>query len=1254
VHDAGTAGKDSTETPSTGGGLAPGAVPLEPVTEDGPVRSRHVIVYAGMPDAKGRDNAQRDKIKANFAGQPNTTVKTVGGEGPADGWDKHGWKRGLQEAIDEAAAAIEAAPDPSKEQFLLFVTDHGDLHNVEHVTTPAPPSNSVVVANVAAFVAADFAERHFARPGFSITVNIAPFTHAVGDDPAAYTPFFPTNAWRLLLTPPPPAAPILLTEFEERFIEGDDGIIGNAPEEGVRLFFPVAPEGFVDSFFDVTYDVEIFNDTTNVYLVMDFSQDTGPVAKGESAPGFVRITENLWIGENDMVFDGDDVVVDGCTVTVDGVHVFDRLVLENGATVTHSAGSMGLALTVLNDVTVPSGSKIDVTAKGIGERAGTSGRSGGSHGGRGQQVSGGSCQIYGSAEWPTDLGAGGRYTEMGWVGWSRGGGRLQLRAAALDLDGQVLANGENGAKYMGAGAGGSILIEAGTLSGNGSIKADGGLNGYGSGAGGGGRVAIYYDNASGFDLNTVSAAGADGAGAGSVLQKERGASTARLKVDNFGRTYASDIPTVLEVNGLALERLTIGSAVRLNLTLGRTALLDGVSASGAWVTIAGDCYGHDFVLSNTDWTHTGTFGFSNLVTLTGSSILRHGAGYEDGLRIHAATVSVASTSSINVGGRGRWALAETTGRSGGSYGGRGEGYVGASCATFGDYLAPDETGTGGRSASNGARGGGFVGITADALVLDGTLDASGQPGPQYTGGGSGGGVRIAVRHLSGNGAVRANGGNCGPDSSYGGGGGGRVAVFCDEVAGFDLSAIECAGGAGGGAGTVYTKVAHEAAGSLKVDNLGRTHNSAIPTVMVLEANSFDRLTVGGKARLNMTVSEPLNLAALAAVGGYATFTGTIRGHDFAVTDTDWTQNGTFGFSNLVALAGASTLRHGAGHADGLQIQARTVTVAAASAVDVSSRGTGPKAEATGRSGGSYGGLGENKYGSSCPVYGDPFAPADLGSGGIGPTGRQSAGGGRIKILADVLTLDGALRANGQNGGQYTGGGSGGAIWVEAGVLSGSGSLQANGGLAGADGGGAGGGGRVAVYAGQSEAFAPSGAEAKSGGSAAQWGTVFMGVPRTVTVVVTGQGVCAPAGPKVIPYAGAESFLFNPVPVSLATNGTAVTPAAAFEWVNNGLWRGTTVDAAWLASLQGGETLEAGFEALAAGQASVLPGGGLAVMVNGLAGWRYTLERRASLTEGTWQPVAGQTEILCVATGPLLLTDAAVLPQAFYRVVSEAP
>ena len=73
--------------------------------------------------------------------------------------------------------------------------------------------------------------------------------------------------------------------------------------------------------------------------------------------------------------------------------------------------------------------------------------------------------------------------------------------------------------------------------------------------------------ASGFDFDRFSAAGATGASPWSVLLKNRNTSSARLKVDNYDRAYAADIPTALAIDNLAIEQLHVSSAVRLNLTL---------------------------------------------------------------------------------------------------------------------------------------------------------------------------------------------------------------------------------------------------------------------------------------------------------------------------------------------------------------------------------------------------------------------------------------------------------------------------------------------------------------------------------------------------------------------------------------------------------------------------------------------------------------------------------------------------------------
>jgi hypothetical protein len=77
------------------------------------------------------------------------------------------------------------------------------------------------------------------------------------------------------------------------------------------------------------------------------------------------------------------------------------------------------------------------------------------------------------------------------------------------------------------------------------------------------------------------------------------------------------------------------------------------------------------------------------------------------------------------------------------------------------------------------------------------------------------------------------------------------------------------------------------------------------------------------------------------------------------------------------------------------------------------------------------------------------------------------------IVAQTLTLDGIISANGDPGAGYSGAGSGGSIYVTAGTLTGAGKLTANGGsrVGMLNAGGAGGGGRIAVYFGLNNSFA---------------------------------------------------------------------------------------------------------------------------------------------------------------------------------------
>jgi len=110
-------------------------------------------------------------------------------------------------------------------------------------------------------------------------------------------------------------------------------------------------------------------------------------------------------------------------------------------------------------------------------------------------------------------------------------------------------------------------------------------------------------------------------------------------------------------------------------------------------------------------------------------------------------------------------------------------------------------------------------------------------------------------------------------------------------------------------------------------------------------------------------------------------------------------------------------------------------------------------------GGCYGAEGDPK------AYGDAMTPREPGSGGNGyytTTARTGNGGGSIRLVADTLTLDGEISANGGHGIFSGGGGSGGSVWATIHTLKGSGRFSADGGNRAAYG-NEGTGGRIAVY-----------------------------------------------------------------------------------------------------------------------------------------------------------------------------------------------
>ncbi len=166
---------------------------------------------------------------------------------------------------------------------------------------------------------------------------------------------------------------------------------------------------------------------------------------------------------------------------------------------------------------------------------------------------------------------------------------------------------------------------------------------------------------------------------------------------------------------------------------------------------------------------------------------------------------------------------------------------------------------------------------------------------------------------------------------------------------------------------------------------------------------------------------------------------------------------------------------------------RRLTIDGNSMIDVSGRGyprgyTHPHTMAgasQGNAGGSYGGLGGASGGTPNERYGDYRNPSEPGSGsGMGAMYGNHAGGGLVRIKANEVSLDGAIRANGIDG-KYARG-SGGGIYLDVGALSGNGGMEANGGNGTMGGGG---GGRIALYYEDLVNFIPTNQITVSGGTA---------------------------------------------------------------------------------------------------------------------------------------------------------------------------
>jgi hypothetical protein len=308
--------RESGEWPVYSGGLAMQNFSLESVSSTGLVQSRHIIVYMGQPETKTSyvaqvegvtvptsysnpvpiaDNADRDAIKANFSAQMNTTVRTVGGPpseaDPSkgqDGWDLPGDQSGLLQAIIEAGQAISNSPNPSAEQFILFVGDHGQQGSFGFsggaiavpIFVKTELSTGWKAPGLGDSIGYEWKLDLNNKASFSIKIN----EHAQQERArAAALPPKPQPGDFILEIQPAIGPPVLLTEFICRPFDIDGGgEVGDRPGEYWKLYFPVDEDFVFGSLSAEPPVIRLQNDTSTEWEVYELKLLSGAIARTAS------------------------------------------------------------------------------------------------------------------------------------------------------------------------------------------------------------------------------------------------------------------------------------------------------------------------------------------------------------------------------------------------------------------------------------------------------------------------------------------------------------------------------------------------------------------------------------------------------------------------------------------------------------------------------------------------------------------------------------------------------------------------------------------------------------------------------------------------------------------------------------------------------------------------------------------------------------------------------------------------------------
>lgn len=272
----------------------------------------------------------------------------------------------------------------------------------------------------------------------------------------------------------------------------------------------------------------------------------------------------------------------------------------------------------------------------------------------------------------------------------------------------------------------------------------------------------------------------------------------------------------------------------------------------------------------------------------------------------------------------------------------------------------------------------------------------------------------------------------------------------------------------------------------------------------------------------------------------------------------WTVDDPTSLGGLIVLAGAS-VTHSASSSGAEQSLDLTVDgpvyVACGGAIDARGRGYGPSESYPGagvpgtNGGGSHIGFGGFDPGTA---YGSVYRPVESGGGG-GTSTRGVRGGGVIRLSADSLVVDGAVRADGGLSSDFFArAGAGGSVWLTiADAVSGGGTISALGGSSNGGQYGSGGGGAIAVEFGSLDdrirgSLQPYGGSNHRVGGA---GSVYLRGPAAVygDLVVDSGAVDAPQSTSLSSF-GLGSAVAGSGGALLVTDRAAIPAYFVGHWV----------------------------------------------------------------------------------------------------------